>query len=141
MSAQERLRAALLHLGEFAMYDEKMRAARDAAFVAASEAIAESDALAATVERLIREAGAIRADERKRAKADEDALVSAAHQRAIDRVDLLEGEVAKLRQLVDDADRAKAEHAATRDELRRLHDVLSGAPIDEVTRTKGRQTT
>ena len=27
---------------------------------------------------------------------------------------------------IADADRAKAEHAATRDELKRLHDVLSG---------------
>ena len=141
MSAQGRLRAALLSLGEFAMYDEKMRAAREEVFDAASgaraevatlftdltERTAERDALAATVERLIREAGAIRLDERRRAKAEHEALEDAGRQRDANRIERLEGELARLRVIVDDADKAKAEHAATRDELKRLHDVLSGA--------------
>lgn len=91
-----------------------------------AERTAERDALAADVERLIREAGAIRNDERQRAKAEHDGDLDRAHQRAIDRADELERDNARLRRLVDDADRAKAEHEKTRDELRRLHDVLSG---------------
>ena len=87
---------------------------------------AERDALAATVERLIREAGAIRLDERQRAKAEHEALEDAGRQRDANRIERLEGELARLRVIVDDADKAKAEHTATRDELRRLHDVLSG---------------
>lgn len=94
---------------------------------ALAERTAERAALAATVERLIREAGAIRLDERQRANAEHDADLDRAHQRAIDRADELERDNARLRRLVDDADRAKAEHEKTRDELRRLHDVLSGA--------------
>lgn len=80
----------------------------------------------ATVERLIREAGAIRADERKRAEAEHKALDDGGRQRDANRIERLEGELARLRVIVDHADKAKAEHAATRDELRRLHDVLSG---------------
>lgn len=91
-----------------------------------AERTAERDALAATVERLIREAGAIRLDERQRAKAEHEALEDAGRQRDANRIERLEGELARLRVIVDDADKAKAEHTATRDELRRLHDVLSG---------------
>jgi len=80
----------------------------------------------ATVERLIREAGAIRLDERQRAEAEHRALADEGRQRDANRIERLEGEVARLRVIVDDADRAKAEHEKTRDELRRLHDVLSG---------------
>ena len=101
---------------------------------AMNEAQADRDALARHVERLIREAGDIRADERKRAKDEQDEAVSAAHQRAIDRVEQLEGDNAKLRRIVDDADRVKDENetlrrdlASTRAELKALHDVLSGA--------------
>lgn len=91
-----------------------------------AERTAERDALAATVERLIREASAIRADERKRAEDEHKALDDEGRQRDANRIERLEGELARLRVIVDDADRAKAEHEATRDELRRLHDVLSG---------------
>lgn len=88
---------------------------------------ADRDALAATVERLIREAGAIRNDERQRAEEEHRALADEGRQRDANRIERLEGELARLRVIVDDADRAKAEHEKTRDELRRLHDVLSGA--------------
>lgn len=77
-------------------------------------------------EKAIRAESAIRADERKRAEDEHKALDDDGRQRDANRIERLEGEVAKLRRLVDDADKAKAEHAATRDELRRLHDVLSG---------------
>lgn len=93
---------------------------------ALAERTAERDALAATVERLIREAGTVRNDERKRAEEEHKALVDEGRQRDANRIERLEGEIARLRVIVDDADRAKAEHEKTRDELRRLHDVLSG---------------
>lgn len=92
-----------------------------------TERTAERDALAADVERLIREAGAVRLEERQRAKAEHESLADEGRQRDANRIERLEGEIARLRVIVDDADRAKAEHEKTRDELRRLHDVLSGA--------------
>jgi len=98
-----------------------------ALIVERDEAIEERDALAATVERLIREAGAIRLDERQRAEAEHRALADEGRQRDANRIERLEEQVARMRAIVDDADRAKAEHEKTRDELRRLHDVLSGA--------------
>ncbi len=147
MSAQGRLRAALLSLGEFAMYDEKMRAAREEVFDAASgaraevatlftdltERTAERDALAATVERLIREAGAVRLDERQRAKAEHESLADEGRQRCERRCEELEDTIARMRRIIDDADRVKDENetlrrdlTSTRAELKALHDVLSG---------------
>ena len=52
---------------------------------------ADRDALAATVERLIREAGAIRNDERQRAEEEHKALEDAGRQRDANRIERLEG--------------------------------------------------
>ncbi len=97
-------------------------------------ALRERDALAATVERLIREAGDIRNDERQRAKAEHDGALDSAHQHALNRAEQLERDNARLRRIIDDADRVKDENetlrrdlASTRAELKALHDVLSGA--------------
>lgn len=95
---------------------------------------AERDALAATVERLIREAGAVRLDERQRAKAEHDSLADQGRQRCERRCEELEDTIARMRRIIDDADRVKDENetlrrdlTSTRAELKALHDVLSGA--------------
>lgn len=98
------------------------------------ECTAERDALATTVERLIREAGAVRLDERRRAKAEHEALKDEGRLRCERRCEELEDEIARMRRIIDDADRVKDENetlrrdlASTRAELKALHDVLSGA--------------
>jgi len=78
------------------------------------EVEAERDALATDVERLIREAGSVRLEERQRARADMEEHVNAAHQRALDRVAQLEEEAAGLRRLVAHADRVKDENERLR---------------------------
>ena len=99
-----------------------------------AERTAERDALAATVERLIREAGAIRLDERQRAKAEHDSLADQGRLRCERRCEELEDTIARMRRIINDADRVKDENetlrrdlANTRAELQKLHDVLSGA--------------
>ena len=98
-----------------------------------AERTAERDALAATIERLIREAGAIRLDERQRAKAEHDSLADQGRARCERRCEELEDTIARMRRIIDDADRVKDENetlrrdlTSTRAELKALHDVLSG---------------
>ena len=98
------------------------------------EALIDKEALAATVERLIREAGAVRLDERQRAKAEHEALADQGRQRCERRCEELEDTIARMRRIIDDADRVKDENetlrrdlTSTRAELKALHDVLSGA--------------
>jgi chromosome segregation ATPase len=69
-----------------------------------------------------------------RRKPDFDAHVSSDTQRLERRCEELEDKIARMRRIIDDADRVKDENetlrrdlAATRAELKALHDVLSGA--------------
>lgn len=92
-----------------------------------TERTAEREALAATVERLIREAGAVRLEERQRITDDRDEHVSNAHQRLSTRCAEQEQTIADLRRIVDHADLVVADNDRLRSDLDRARKALAAA--------------